>query len=677
MSNLLKDNKELMHEYNYDKNKNIDLSSLKIGTHRKVWWKCEKGHEWQAIVSNRIKGRGCPYCSGRYAEKGKNDLETLYPSIAKEWDYEKNKLKPSDYLPKSGKKVWWICPEGHKYYAEIRGRVDNRNCPYCAGKKVLAGYNDLESKFPNLVKEWNYEKNEFQPNEVTVHSNKKVWWKCEKGHEWQAVIHTRTSGSNCSLCQKERHTSLPEKVIYFYIKKVYKDAIENYKIEWLGKSEIDIYIPSIKTGIEYDGKFWHQNKKRDIEKDKKCFENNVRLVRFREINTPVLNSSSICIDLQDDTMEELERKIKLLFKKYLKCECDINIQKDLINIYKLMELSEKEKSLNNKKYDFVKEWNYEKNVPLKPEQFNPSSGKRVWWKCEKGHEWIASINNRKKGSSCPYCAGKKVLEGYNDLESKYPKIAKEWDYEANKIKPTEITIHSGKSVHWKCLKGHKWTDTVSHRTAGRGCPYCSGRRLLKGFNDFETEYPQLLAEWDYKKNKKKPTDITKGTHYKAWWKCQKCSNEWQSYIFSRIKGHGCPKCANNKTIEGENDLATTNPELLDEWDCKKNKDIDPTKIYNKSSKKVWWKCSKCGNEWLSTIGGRVKYNYGCPKCRYDILKELNGKETVQISLDGKEIARFSSAKEAEQKTGIFHIGDVCNKKRKTAGGYRWEYKDKR
>ena len=94
-------------------------------------------------------------------------------------------------------------------------------------------------------------------------------------------------------------------------------------------------------------------------------------------------------------------------------------------------------------------------------------------------------------------------------------------------------------------------------------------------------------------------------------------------------------------------------------------------------KKIWWKCSKCGNEWLSTIGGRVKYNYGCPKCRYDILKELNGKETVQISLDGKEIARFSSAKEAEQKTGIFHIGDVCNKKRKTAGGYRWEYKDKR
>jgi len=69
------------------------------------------------------------------------------------------------------------------------------------------------------------------------------------------------------------------------------------------------------------------------------------------------------------------------------------------------------------------EWNWEKNIEISPFSTTLGSGKKVWWKCSRGHEWIADVNSRKKGNGCPVCAGKRVLIGYNDLASTHPQIA--------------------------------------------------------------------------------------------------------------------------------------------------------------------------------------------------------------------------------------------------------------
>jgi len=132
------DNAELMAEWDWDKNNELgfDPETLTLGSNKKVWWKCSKGHEWQAVINNRTKGSGCPCCAGQKVIKGYNDLQTTNPTLANEWNYEKNNgLTPMDVMPNRNKKVWWKCSKNHEWQATIINRNHGRRCPQCAGEK--------------------------------------------------------------------------------------------------------------------------------------------------------------------------------------------------------------------------------------------------------------------------------------------------------------------------------------------------------------------------------------------------------------------------------------------------------------------------------------------------------------------------------------------------------------
>ncbi|MBO5020338.1 MAG: zinc-ribbon domain-containing protein, partial [Clostridia bacterium] len=195
-------NPTLAKEWNQEKNNGLTPMAVMPNSGKKVWWKCSKGHEWQAIIAHRNRGSGCPYCSGRYTVKGESDLQTVNPTLAKEWNYERNnELTPKDVTSSSNKKVWWKCSKGHEWQAVIAHRNKGSGCPYCSSKKVLIGENDLQTINPTIVKEWHYEKNkELTPMDVMPNSNKKVWWQCSEGHEWQARIASRNKGSGCPYC---------------------------------------------------------------------------------------------------------------------------------------------------------------------------------------------------------------------------------------------------------------------------------------------------------------------------------------------------------------------------------------------------------------------------------------------------------------------------------------------
>ena len=130
--------------------------------------------------------------------------------LMKEWDYEKNiELDPTKLNIGSGKKAWWICSScGNKWRTQIYLRKKH-GCPFCAHKKVgLANAkiknvsNSLINKFPDVVKVWNYEKNEgLKPEDFLYQSNKKVWWKCSKcGKEWQSPICAKSHTTICKEC---------------------------------------------------------------------------------------------------------------------------------------------------------------------------------------------------------------------------------------------------------------------------------------------------------------------------------------------------------------------------------------------------------------------------------------------------------------------------------------------
>ena len=413
----------------------------------------------------------------------------------------------------------------------------------------MKGYNELKSKYPYIAKEWDYNKNgDLTPSDVFGGSNKKIWWICPKGHSYQQTPNNRISGHGCPICTKERVTSFQEKIVYYYIKKYFPDAKDNYKLKNYGKRELDIFIPSIKVAIEYDGGYYHTSTKSDIEKDKLCEMLGIKLYRIRDIKCSKINSTSICFYRKDKTDKDLEQIIFKILNDLNVQNIKVNIESDIEDIYSKLDFMEKEKSLSSIKPELLKEWNYNKNGKLTPESISPSSSKKVWWICSKGHEWQTSPNKRSNGSGCPYCSNNKILKGYNDLETTCPKLVKEWNYKRNNLSPSEVMSGSNKKVWWICPKGHEYEASILNRTKNNGtkCPICCNQKVLKGYNDLETLNPNLAVEFDVSKNNgKTASDFVLNSGKKVWWKCKNCNFEWEATIVSRNHGyHKCPKCKN-------------------------------------------------------------------------------------------------------------------------------------
>ena len=188
----------ILREWHPTKNGGLKPTDVSFGSGKQVWWKCSQGHEWEAKIANRTKlsANGCPYCSNRRVLVGYNDLATIHPEVVKEWHPTRNKgLKPSDFISGSGKKVWWQCKKGHEWEASICSRTKKypAKCPTCFSKRVIKGRNDLVTTHPELLKEWHPIKNgDLKPTQVAFGSRKKIWWQCEKGHEWEAAVSNRT-----------------------------------------------------------------------------------------------------------------------------------------------------------------------------------------------------------------------------------------------------------------------------------------------------------------------------------------------------------------------------------------------------------------------------------------------------------------------------------------------------
>lgn len=194
----------LVEEWHFLKNQPLTPNDVTYGMGKLVWWQCKKGHEWQATINQRsLKNSQCPCCSGHRLQVGINDLATTHPQLAKEWHPLKNgDLTPQNVRKGSTKKVWWQCQNGHEWEASLLNRSNGNQCPYCVGQRVLAGYNDLSTTHPLIANEWHPSKNNpLTPQQISQGSNKRLWWQCEAGHEWEASPLQRTHRKNrCPFC---------------------------------------------------------------------------------------------------------------------------------------------------------------------------------------------------------------------------------------------------------------------------------------------------------------------------------------------------------------------------------------------------------------------------------------------------------------------------------------------
>lgn len=613
----------LAKEWHPTKNGSLSPQNVTKGSNRKVWWLCNNGHEFEATVSNRSNGKGCPYCSSRRVDIGRNDLFSKFPDIAKEWHPTKNgSLTPDQISFGSIKKVWWTCSCGHEYVSTPNNRTsNNKGCPYCSGRKVLSGINDLKTLFPHVADEWCYEKNApVTPDMVFSHSSKEFWWTCSVcSTDYISSIAGRTRGSGCPRCAVRHHSSFAEQAIYFYVSQVYPDSINRYT-ELFSKMELDIFIPSLKIGIEYDGSIWHESEDSFLREQKKyqmCQAAGIKLIRVREKTSANDTLICDCVVESEPYRKELSKLDKVIGNLFqiVQVDVDVDVIRDELEIKSFYYSNLGKLSIAETMPHLTKEWDYEKNGNLLPTMVSAGAADIVWWKCAKGHSWKTQVYNRSKGVGCPYCAGKKAILNETDLETTHPALIKEWDYEKNEpLLPHMFSQGSSTSVWWKCSKGHSWKTQISHRAIKRtGCPFCSNNFVLEGYNDLQTLHPQLASEWNYKKNGELyPNSIVAGSTRKVWWVCQR-GHEWEAQIRARVRGNGCPYCSKRKPIPGVNDLATVDPQLAEDWHPTKNDVLLPKDVTASTSRKVWWHCRNCGFDWEDRIDRRHR-GKGCPEC---------------------------------------------------------------
>lgn len=352
----------------------------------------------------------------------------------------------------------------------------------------------LQNKEPDISEEWNKSKNyPLLPINFTSQSHKKVWWRCEEDHEWEARIVDRVKGNKCPFCQGKfvgKSDSFPVKFPELFA-------------EFIGLSnhQIDVYNLSPNSGRLAD---WQCSKCRKTWKES-------------------------------------------IVKRSHGSECP----------YCVPRLEKKRGSLFDEYPEIAKTFHPYKNADLSPNDLTSGSSQSVWWRCpnDPSHAWQSIVYNRiRQGENpCPFCMNRRA-DVSNSLEDVYPEIAREWYFKLNGgLKAEDVVAGSAKKVWWKCPvdDDHIWQAGIRDRIKSNGCPFCSGRRLSKS-SSLAATFPNVASEWHPVLNAPlTPKDLIAGSTKRVWWMCAKNNGHvWDAVVWKRTKaGRGCPFCAGKRSAE--------------------------------------------------------------------------------------------------------------------------------
>ena len=479
------ENPAIMKEWDYEGNIGINPETLTGGSNKIVWWKCKLGHTWQAQINKRFsRGQNCPYCSNKKVWVGFNDLKTTHPDIAAQWDDVKNgTLRPEQFTIGADIKICWKCKCGYNWKALLYSRK-NSDCPSCAGNILTPGVNDLQTVNPKLASEWDAELNGgITPDNIAANNNKKMWWRCELGHSWQAGVAERNRGNGCPYCANRRLLR--------------------------GFNDLQTVAPNLAAE-------WNYAKNKGLRPE------------------DVVTGSHRIVWWMCKYGHEWQAKISNRLRgngcPYDAGKMVIKGKTDLKTCYpKLCE-----------------EWDCTKNEQT-PDTVACYSSKLFWWSCPKGHSYQASSANRVKGTGCPYCKNKRPIVGETDFASVHPELVDEWDNEKNKsLRPEHVVPGSHKKVWWRCKEEHSWRTAVYFRHYGSKCPICARfvnhHPVIAGETDLAALYPDIAKEWDDERNKDlTPHDVLPNSNQIVWWKCKR-GHSWKTKVQARIKGTLCPRC---------------------------------------------------------------------------------------------------------------------------------------
>ncbi len=360
------------------------------------------------------------------------------PELAQEWHPTLNgDLTPDKVSAGSARKVWWLGRCGHEWEAQVGSRAIGRGCGYCSGNKVLKGFNDLATEFPEIASQWDYEKNQTEsPETITSGSRGKYWWICPVGHSWIASVYKRTSGGGCGVCRNL--TFVP------------------------GVNDLATIRPDIASEWDY-------------EKNGELTPQKVGIGTTKKVWWKCSLGHSF-----DSTIDSRCRDGK---------GCRICAGRELLIGFN---------DLLTRHPELAQEWHPTKNGMLKPENIHGGQPKNYWWLGKCGHEWEAKLTNRANGSNCPYCSNRLVLAGFNDLATTHPELTLEWHPTKNgNLVPSQLLSGSREKIWWLGKCGHEWIAELNSRANSNqvSCPECSmsGYTSTKPGILYFIHNPKLLA----------------------------------------------------------------------------------------------------------------------------------------------------------------------------------------
>ena len=271
----------------------------------------------------------------------------------------------------------------------------------------------------------------------------------------------------------------------------------------------------------------------------------------------------------------------------------------------------------------IDDWSYKLNAGIDPEEAGVKCTDVVSWHCKTCNGiWKAKIYSRwSNKSKCPYCTNQKVLTGFNDLGTRFPKIAKQLDEKRTGLSASQIPFGSALRATWKCeICEGSWQTKVYSRTGeDLDCPYCTNQRVLAGFNDLKTKFPKIAKEFDEERNNISSSSVIATTCKRYYWKCNICKGSWKAQVARRtVFDTGCPYCTNQKVLTGFNDLQTKFPDVAKEL---AQSDVSPSKIIFSSASYYLWRCSVCSHEWKARVCRRTTDGKtGCPICAQRVIE---------------------------------------------------------
>ncbi|MGO4455323.1 zinc-ribbon domain-containing protein [Arthrobacter sp. RAF14] len=385
-------------------------------------------------------------------------------------------------------RVLLLCPHGHWHSRDTQAEasdcsVEHTSCPYCSGRRALPGFNSMAETHPLLASQWDFDGNgAVTPSDVSGAGNgNSYWWVCPLGHRYSAAPNNRSKGQACPYCAGRR--ALP------------------------GFNTLDVTHPELALQ-------W--NRERNLFFSPEMVTAGMRQVIYW--TCPLGHDYQARLDVKSSSRG-----------------FDCPVCRNRIAVAGVNDLATTHPEI-------AAQWHPHLNANTTPHEIVASTSQDYYWQCEHGHTFTAAVITRVKGQGCPYCAGKCVWPGFNDLATTHPQVAEQWDAEANwPWTNHQVTAGSRFEAAWKCAWGHRYRRRVSERVKGLGCPYCAHKKLLPGFNDFATERPDIAADWHPTKNGHQRPETMLAGNKEWWWQCPQGHEEYGT-VPNRIKTNGCVSC---------------------------------------------------------------------------------------------------------------------------------------